>query len=136
MKQNLEMVICPICGKPFPKKRKELGYNYCVECSTEKQKVCVVESYGEGDHNYNDIVILSQEEAWEALKPQELDPVYIDVDENGEGIVEEETLFEDEAIELGNSQDRDSYLDSLENEFVKTFDPVVLEQMEQIGDEE
>lgn|SRR5574344_114933 len=52
MKEN-ETVICPVCGKPFPKKRKDLGYNYCVNCSTEEGKVCIVEGVPEGDGDDN-----------------------------------------------------------------------------------
>ena len=48
--EGIEMVKCPKCGRPFPKARKDLGYNYCVNCSTERQVVGLIEGIGpEGD---------------------------------------------------------------------------------------
>lgn len=58
----LEMIPCPICGKPMPKKRRELGYNYCIDCSTEDKKVCVVEGTIEGDGVQSDVIILTKEQ--------------------------------------------------------------------------
>ena len=57
------MIPCPVCGKPMPKRRMELGYNYCVNCSTEGKKVCLVEGKPEGDSNQEEVVILSSQEA-------------------------------------------------------------------------
>lgn len=123
MKETLEMVICPICGKPFPKKRKEMGYNYCVNCSTEEQKVCVTESYGEGDHNYNDIVILDQKEARALLRTESrvdemVDDEFDDTPEVGDG------------LSIHTAEEKDSFLNSLEDEFTPGFSDVILEQME------
>ena len=53
MKESQETVICPVCGNPFPKKRRDLGYNYCVNCSTEEGKVCLIEGVPEGDGDDN-----------------------------------------------------------------------------------
>lgn len=48
--EGIEMVKCPKCGRPFPKARKDLGYNYCVNCSTERPLVGLIEGVGpEGD---------------------------------------------------------------------------------------
>lgn len=48
--EGIEMVKCPKCGRPFPKARKALGYNYCVNCSTERPLVGLIEGIGpEGD---------------------------------------------------------------------------------------
>ena len=60
---KFEMVPCPVCGKPMPKKRLELGYKCCVSCSTEKPKVCIVEGTQEGDGTQDGIIIMSAQEA-------------------------------------------------------------------------
>ncbi len=60
---NMETVVCPRCGKPFPKKRYEMGYRCCVNCSTEKPRVCIVEEVGTGEDIYTVCSIVSQEEA-------------------------------------------------------------------------
>lgn len=59
---EFEMVPCPVCGNPMPKKRQELGYKYCVKCSTEGRKVCIVEGTPEGDGVQSDIVIVTREQ--------------------------------------------------------------------------
>lgn len=64
--QKLEMITCPRCGQPFPKKRQELGYNYCVNCSTEKQVTYIIEGTKDGDGDdtvLSTMHIVSQEEA-------------------------------------------------------------------------
>ena len=58
---QLEMITCPKCGNDFPKKRKELGYHVCVNCSTVKPVVGVTTVEGTGDHTYNDIIIMDQD---------------------------------------------------------------------------
>lgn len=63
MIEKLEMIPCPKCGKPFPKKRRELGYNYCCDCSTERFKTCRIEDQGEGEDTYTVLTVLTQEEA-------------------------------------------------------------------------
>ena len=62
-KVQFEMIPCPICGKPMPKKRLELGYSYCVNCSTEKPKVCLVEGTQEGDSTQDGVIIMTAQEA-------------------------------------------------------------------------
>ena len=57
------MIPCPKCGNDFPLKRKELGYHVCVNCSTAKPVVGFTTVNGEGDHTYNDIVIMDQDRA-------------------------------------------------------------------------
>lgn len=59
---KLKMIPCPRCGKDFPEKRKELGYHVCVNCSTIKPKVGVTTVEGSGDHTYNDIIIMEQDQ--------------------------------------------------------------------------
>lgn len=60
---KFEMIPCPVCGKPMPKKRLELGYNYCVNCSTEKPKVCMIEGTQDGDSTQDGVVIMTAQEA-------------------------------------------------------------------------
>ena len=57
------MIPCPKCGNDFPLKRKELGYHVCVNCSSVKPKVAITTVEGEGDHTYNDIIIMDQDKA-------------------------------------------------------------------------
>ena len=59
---QLEMIECPKCGNDFPLKRKELGYHVCVNCSTTKPVVGVTTVEGNGDHTYNDIIIMQQDQ--------------------------------------------------------------------------
>ena len=59
---QLEMIECPRCGNDFPLKRKELGYHVCVNCSTIKPVVGVTTVEGSGDHTYNDIIIMPQDQ--------------------------------------------------------------------------
>lgn len=60
---KLEMIPCPKCGNDFPKKRKELGYFVCVNCSTEEPVVGITTVEGPGDHTYNDLIIMKQSQA-------------------------------------------------------------------------
>mgnify|MGYP003122934923 CR=1 FL=1 len=60
---KLEMIKCPKCGEDFPLKRKELGYHVCVNCSTAKPVVGITTVEGDGDHTYNDIIIMDQDRA-------------------------------------------------------------------------
>lgn len=57
------MIPCPKCGNDFPKKRKELGYHVCVNCSSVKPVVGITTVEGTGDHTYNDIIIMDRDRA-------------------------------------------------------------------------
>ena len=60
---QLEMIECPKCGEDFPKLRKEkYGYHVCVNCSTVKAVVGVTTVEGSGDHTYNDLIIMDQDQ--------------------------------------------------------------------------
>jgi len=61
---QLEMIECPKCGNDFPKKRKELGYHVCVNCSTAKPVVGITTIEGTGDHTWNDLIIMDQDRAF------------------------------------------------------------------------
>jgi len=60
---QLEMIPCPKCGNDFPLKRKELGYHVCINCSTAKPKVAITTVEGSGDHTWNDVIIMDQDQA-------------------------------------------------------------------------
>jgi hypothetical protein len=78
---QLEMIPCPKCGNDFPKKRKELGYHVCINCSTVKPKVAITTVEGEGDHTYNDIIIMDQDQAMAiARKAAELSGMRADLE--------------------------------------------------------
>lgn len=57
------MIPCPKCQEDFPLKRKELGYHVCVNCSTAKPRVAITTIEGTGDHTWNDIIIMDQDQA-------------------------------------------------------------------------
>ena len=61
--QKLQMTNCPSCLEDvLPVLRKELGYHVCVNCSTVKPKVGITTVEGTGDHTYNDIIIMEQDQ--------------------------------------------------------------------------
>lgn len=67
---KLEMIECPSCLTPFPKKRQELGYKVCINCSSAKKVVGITTLEGEGDHTYNDLIILDHNTALEYAKQE------------------------------------------------------------------
>lgn len=113
---NLETVICPKCGNPYPKRRYDLGYRCCVNCSTEKALVCRVEEHGEGDHTYNTIRIMKPEEAYQLYKAE-----HKTVDVNPEETVPDYSTFEEQeesAINNMNFSEREARLSEMEGEFL------------------
>lgn len=64
----MEMILCPRCGRPFPVKRKELGYNYCVNCSTEKGYVAIVEGIGTEEEPMEAVRIVPRDEGISILR--------------------------------------------------------------------
>lgn len=87
---QLEMIPCPKCGNDFPLKRKELGYHVCVNCSTAKPKVAITTVEGTGDHTWNDVIIMDQDQAMAIarkaaeLSGQRVDLEIIDFDEEAD----------------------------------------------------
>jgi predicted DNA binding protein len=61
--QKLKMIPCPKCERPFPEKRKELGYFVCVNCSTTDKVVGITTVEGTGDHTWNDLIIMDRRKA-------------------------------------------------------------------------
>ena len=71
--KNLKMIPCVVCKEDMPELRKEkFGYLNCVNCSTVKPKRAVITTGGSGDHTWNDIQILSAEDAESFERQQEL----------------------------------------------------------------
>lgn len=72
--QSIQMLKCPACGEiTLHPKRKEMGYHVCINCSTAKPVVGITTVEGNGDHTYNDIIIMDQDRARSiALKEAEL----------------------------------------------------------------
>ncbi len=63
---------CNVCGEEIHPKRLEILPNTfsCVNCSTTGKKAGVTMVIGEGDHTYNDLVIMDREDF---IKYQELE---------------------------------------------------------------
>jgi hypothetical protein len=54
---------CNTCGEEIHPKRLEIlpTATQCVKCSTTGKKAGIIVTIGEGDHTYNDIVIMDHE---------------------------------------------------------------------------
>lgn len=116
------MVRCSRCGRMYPKKRLELGYDYCVHCSTEKAVVCMIEEQGQGDHTWTDIVIMKPEEYRSIVKAKtgKLDKITDDVSPDMSSTEEqaEQEMYSSSVLESVN--ERDKYMNELEKEFGNT----------------
>ena len=115
------MIPCPKCGNDFPLKRKELGYHVCINCSTVKPKVAITTVEGEGDHTYNDIIIMDQDQAMAiARKAAELSGMRVDIevidfdteaDEN-----EVSQSVKDTVLRINEDEEDDAPISSVEDE--------------------
>lgn len=104
------MIPCPKCGKDFPEKRKELGYFVCVDCSTTKPKVAITTVEGSGDHTYNDIIIMDQDQALSiARKEAELSGKRVELEmidfDNEKSQYEVSQSIKDNVINLLNDEE-------------------------------
>ena len=69
----MEMISCSRCGVDMPKLRlTKFGYDFCVNCSTEKPKKAINITGGSGDHTYNTIQVMTSEQYDVYKKQQEL----------------------------------------------------------------
>lgn len=84
------MLKCPACGEyTLHPKRKALGFHVCVNCSTAKPVVAITTVEGSGDHTWNDIIIMDQDQAASIAKKEaevmgrkiEIEMINLDVDE-------------------------------------------------------
>lgn len=88
--ENVQMLKCPACGEyTLHPKRKALGFHVCVNCSTAKPVVAITTVEGSGDHTWNDIIIMDQDQAASIAKKEaevmgrkiEIEMINLDVDE-------------------------------------------------------
>ena len=60
----MKLIPCTACGTPMPELRlTKFGYKVCVNCSTVGAYKAVSTINGEGDHTWNDIQIMTPEQA-------------------------------------------------------------------------
>ena len=60
----MKMIPCIACGAPMPELRlTKFGYKVCVNCSTVGAYKAVSTINGSGDHTWNDIEIMTSEQA-------------------------------------------------------------------------
>jgi len=60
----MKMIPCIACGAPMPELRlTKFGYKVCVNCSTVGAYKAVSTINGSGDHTWNDIEIMTPEQA-------------------------------------------------------------------------
>ena len=69
----MEMIDCVRCGAAMPKLRlTKFGYDFCINCSTERPKKAINITGGSGDHTYNTIKVVTSEQYDVYQKQQEL----------------------------------------------------------------
>ena len=69
---KLKMIPCVSCGAPMPELRlTKFGYNVCVNCSSVKPKRAIMTTGGSGDHTWNDIQVVSADDAERFERQQE-----------------------------------------------------------------
>ena len=65
--KGLKMIPCIKCNEKMPELRLiKFGYKVCVDCSTMGAYKAVSTTNGRGDHTWNDIQIMSPEQAEKA----------------------------------------------------------------------
>ena len=75
--KTMEVIPCSKCGNDMPELRKiKFGYDFCVKCSDQygligKKRAITVQK-GEGDHTWNETIIMSEQEFIEYEKQEEL----------------------------------------------------------------
>jgi hypothetical protein len=61
--ENLKMIPCKVCKEPMPELRlTKFGYKSCVNCSTTSAYRVINTTNGTGDHTWNDIQVVTQEQ--------------------------------------------------------------------------
>ena len=61
--KKMEMIKCLKCEKDMPKLRLEkFGYKVCVDCSNVSAYIAVNTTHGTGDHTWNDIAIMTEDQ--------------------------------------------------------------------------
>ena len=79
---KMEMIKCLKCEKDMLKLRLEkFGYKVCVDCSNVSAYKAVNTTHGTGDHTWNDITIMTEDELSKINNNQSSDYVD-DLEEN------------------------------------------------------
>ena len=69
----MKMINCSKCGAAMPELRlTKFGYDFCVNCSTEKPKKAINVTGGSGDHTYNTIQVVKSDQYDAYQRQQEL----------------------------------------------------------------
>ena len=69
----MEMIDCTRCREAMPKLRlTKFGYDFCINCSTERPKKAINVTGGSGDHTYNTIKVVTSDQYDSYKKQQEL----------------------------------------------------------------
>jgi len=74
--QNLKMINCSKCNGDMPELRKiNFGYDFCITCSDKygligKKRAITIQK-GEGDHTWNETIIMSEKEFLEYEQQEE-----------------------------------------------------------------
>ncbi len=69
----MEMINCVTWLAAMPKLRlTKFGYDFCVNCSSEKPKRAINITGGSGDHTYNTIEVVTSDQYDSYKKQQEL----------------------------------------------------------------
>lgn len=119
MKEN-ETVICPKCKKPFPKKRLELGYRFCINCSSQGTVHPIIESIGQGEEAETVMHIVSHQEFVSIQRGQRM--LHKSLYENPDTMEIEEapdmSTLEDQDEQFAHLSpaDREAQLEAIENE--------------------
>ena len=67
----MKMINCSKCGVAMPELRlTKFGYDFCVNCSTEKPKKAINVTGGSGDHTYNTIQVVTSDQ-YDAYQSQQ-----------------------------------------------------------------
>jgi len=67
----MKMIDCSKCGEKMPELRlTKFGYDFCINCSTEKPLEAINITGGSGDHTYNTIQVITSEQ-YDKIKRQE-----------------------------------------------------------------
>jgi len=83
MEENIKMIKCVKCKEDMPELRlTKFGYEVCVNCSTTGAYKAVSTVNGTGDHTWNDIQIVTAEQAKQLnnQKKSKLFDSYKDID--------------------------------------------------------
>lgn len=123
MKRN-----CDICGEEIPVKRLEILPNTktCVNCSQTGRKGGITLQLGEGDHTYNEIVILEPEDITQYNKvKKELESIDLEIEDNEDKIYpsmdeitrslekEEDVSFLDQELEEEKEEPKEDEEDAI-----------------------